>query len=70
MGTLTKIDNKDTLESNINFKPIVTNCDDQSLIAKDILTASETGFVSSLVDSNLALVPKLILNDYSKSDIY
>ena len=66
MGILIKTDQRDTLESNINSKSIVTNYADNTIIAKEILKASETGFVSSLIDSNLALVPKLILNDYNK----
>ena len=40
--------------------------DGQINIAKDILKANETGLINSLVDSNLALRPKLIINDYSK----
>ena len=67
MKNLTKIDNNDILKSTIDFKPIDANYnDDQSKIANDILKATETGLVDHLVDSNLALQPKLLINDYSK----
>ena len=66
MGNLTAIDNNDILKSTIDFKPIDTNYDDQYKIAKDLLKANETGLIDSLVDSNLALRPKLLINDYSK----
>ncbi len=66
MGTLNNIDNKPIIESNINFKPIDTNYNDKYTIANDILKANETGLIDVLVDSNLALRPKLLINDYSK----
>ncbi|WP_251861460.1 DEAD/DEAH box helicase [Clostridium sp. Marseille-Q2269] len=37
-----------------------------NLIKNEILKASETGLINKLIDSNLALTPKLIVNDYSK----
>lgn len=67
MGNLIKIDNNDILKSTIDFKPIDTNYDnDNCKIANDILKANETGLVNNLVVSNLALQPKLLINDYSK----
>ena len=67
MSNLTKIDNNDTLKSTIDFKPIDTNYDNNHYkIANNILKANETGLINSLVDSNLALRPKLLVNDYSK----
>lgn len=66
MNNLTKINNKDIIESNINHKSIDTNYGDRSKIANDILKSDETGFINSLIDSNLALRPKLIINDYNK----
>lgn len=51
----------------IDFKTIDTNCiNSQSIIKDEILKASETSLVNNLIDSNLALRPKLIVNDYSK----
>lgn len=35
-------------------------------ITKEILKANETGFINNLVNSNLALRPKLLINDFSK----
>ena len=52
------------ITTSINFKDIDTN--DNSITKEEILKASETGLVNSLIDSNLALIPKLIVNDYSK----
>ncbi|MBU3154994.1 DUF3427 domain-containing protein [Clostridium estertheticum] len=66
MKTLTKIEQNKDLKSIIDFKPIDEGNHDQINIAQDILTASETGLINGLVNSNLALRPKLILNDYSK----
>lgn len=64
MGTLNKITNKQALESVIDFKLIDTN--DDYRIANDILDANKTGLINGLVESNLALRPKLLINDYSK----
>ena len=66
MKTLTEIDKNKNLQSTIDFKPIDTIYNGESTIAKDILNANETGLINSFVNSNLALRPKLILNDYSK----
>lgn len=66
MGTSNKLDNKDILKSTIDFKSIDTKYNDQFKITKDILKANETGLIDSLVDSNLALRPKLLINDYNK----
>ena len=67
MGNLIKTDNNDILKSNIDYKPIDTNYYDANYkIANDILRANETGLVNNLVASNLALQPKLLINDYSK----
>ncbi|EDT85386.1 DUF3427 domain-containing protein [Clostridium botulinum] len=53
-----------TITDNIEFKSI-ENVND-NLIKNEILKASETGLINKLIDSNLALTPKLIVNDYSK----
>ncbi|MCB2300111.1 DUF3427 domain-containing protein [Clostridium tagluense] len=66
MNNLVEIDKKENLESIIDFKTIDASYDGKVNIAKDILNANETGLINSLVDSNLALRPKLIVNDYSK----
>ncbi|WP_315115526.1 DEAD/DEAH box helicase [uncultured Clostridium sp.] len=57
-------DKSDTIRDNIEYKSIeITN---DNLIRNEILKASGTGFVNKSIDSNLALTPKLIVNDYSK----
>ena len=66
MKTLTEREKNKNITSIIDFKPIDGTSHDQINIAKDILDASETGLINSFVNSNLALRPKLILNDYSK----
>ncbi|WP_143317463.1 DEAD/DEAH box helicase [Clostridium sp. HBUAS56017] len=67
MKNFTEINNKNALEFTIKNKAIdATNSDDQYKIANDILKANETGLINNLVDSNLALRPKLLINDYSK----
>ncbi|EPY2272100.1 DUF3427 domain-containing protein [Clostridium sporogenes] len=53
-----------TITDNIEFKSI-ENVND-NLIKNEILKANETGFINKLIDSNIALTPKLIVNDYSK----
>ncbi|EPY6470542.1 DUF3427 domain-containing protein [Clostridium sporogenes] len=53
-----------TITDNIEFKSI-ENVND-NLIKNEILKANQTGFINKLIDSNLALTPKLIVNDYSK----
>ncbi|KOA18742.1 hypothetical protein CLHOM_30260 [Clostridium homopropionicum DSM 5847] len=67
MENSTEIDNIPFLESDINIKSIDTDSPKESILAKDILTASETELINNLVNSNLALKPKLIINDYSKN---
>ncbi len=57
-------DKSDTITDNIEFKSI-ENVND-NLIKNEILKASETGLVNKSIDSNLALTPKLVVNDYSK----
>ncbi|MGM9979116.1 MAG: DUF3427 domain-containing protein [Clostridium sp.] len=37
-------------------------------IGDEIIKSSETGLINSMIDSNLALIPKLITNDYSKGE--
>ena len=67
MSNFTEINNKDILESTIQFKTIDTNnYDHQYKIANDILKSNETGLINSSIDSNLALRPKLLINDYNK----
>ncbi|MFT8351026.1 DUF3427 domain-containing protein [Clostridium saccharoperbutylacetonicum] len=68
MKNITEIDNANLLKTTIDHKPIDINNYDhiQSTIANDILKANETGFINNLIDSNLALRPKLLINDYSK----
>ncbi|EPY2304641.1 DEAD/DEAH box helicase [Clostridium sporogenes] len=57
-------DKSDTIRENIEHKSIeITN---DNLIKNEILKASETGLINRLIDSNLALTPKLIVNDYSR----
>ncbi|BDR78850.1 hypothetical protein K154307017_17830 [Clostridium tetani] len=57
-------DKSDTIRDNIEHKSIETTND--NLIRNEILKASETGLINKLIDSNLALTPRLIVNDYSK----
>lgn len=66
MNKLIEIEKKENLQSTIDFKPIDTTYDSELKITKDILKANETGLINNLVDSNLALRPKLVVNDYSK----
>lgn len=65
MSTITKTDIVNTPVS-INFKTIDMDTNDKNIIKDEIIKASETGLVNSLIHSNLALTPKLIVNDYSK----
>lgn len=60
---ITKGEIKSSIE-NINHKSIEYG--DNSLIRENILKANETGFIDSSICSNLALTPKLIINDHSK----
>ncbi|MBU3192638.1 DUF3427 domain-containing protein [Clostridium algidicarnis] len=63
MSNMIKSDIASNVES-ITIKSIDTG--DKSIIKNEILKASEAGLINSLIDSNLALTPKLIVNDYSK----
>ncbi|MBU3219276.1 DUF3427 domain-containing protein [Clostridium algidicarnis] len=63
MSNIIKSDIDHNLEG-ITIKSIDTG--DKSIIKNEILKASEAGLINSLIDSNLALTPKLIVNDYSK----
>lgn len=65
MSTITKTDIVNTPVS-INFKTIDMNANGKNIIKDEIIKASETGLVNSLIHSNLALTPKLIVNDYLK----
>jgi superfamily II DNA or RNA helicase/HKD family nuclease len=67
MKNFTELNTKNILESSIQIKSIdTTNFDDKYKIANDILKANETGFINCMINSNLALRPKLLINDYSK----
>ena len=50
--------------SSIEPKSIITS----NNIGEEIIKSSETGLVNSIIDSNLALVPKLIINDYTEGE--
>ena len=50
--------------SSIEPKSIITS----NNIGEEIIKSSETGLVNIIIDSNLALVPKLIINDYTKGE--
>ncbi|NFG26571.1 DUF3427 domain-containing protein [Clostridium botulinum] len=52
--------------NNIEFKPIDSH--NTNIIEDEILNASKTGLINSMINSNLALIPKLIVNDYSKGN--
>lgn len=52
------------LLNNIEPKSIINS----NKISEEILKASEKGLINSRIYSNLALTPKLIINDYSKGD--
>ena len=58
MSTITKTDIVNTPVS-INFKTIDMNTNDKNIIKDEIIKASETGLVNSLIHSNLALTPAL-----------
>lgn len=53
-----------TKQSLVNIKPKTIN----TTIKNEIIKANETGFIDSNINSNLALAPKLIINDYTKGD--
>ncbi|MGL5149850.1 MAG: hypothetical protein ACRC7N_04650, partial [Clostridium sp.] len=50
--------------SDISIKTI----DDRNIthIQREIIEANKTGFIDASIDSNLALTPKLVINDYEK----
>lgn len=64
MSNLTEINTAENLKSLVDFKQIDTIPNNKD-ISKDILRATETGLINSFIDSNLALRPNLIINDYS-----
>lgn len=53
-----------TKSSDINIKSIDTT-PTKAITASEIMKAAETGFVNGFIDSNLALRPKLIINDHN-----
>lgn len=63
MNTLAK-DDTNQLINKIDFKQIDSN--NSSPIYNEIINASKTGLLDKNIGSNITLVPKLILNDYSK----
>lgn len=60
----TKLFIKNSLD-NIKIKSIET-LENKSTIKDAIIASTTTGIIDTNIDSNLALVPKLIVNDYSK----
>lgn len=54
------------LDNILDIKPIEEANDSKVKITTDIIKASETGLINNLIDSNLALRPKLIINDFNK----
>lgn len=56
-----------TIENNkTNYIPVKTIINTDSSIKEEIIKASNTGLIDKHLNSNLALAPKLIINDYSK----
>lgn len=53
---------KTKLTTNLNSKSIENNMENE------ILNSAKTGLINELYNSNLALIPKLIVNDYSKGN--
>lgn len=66
MDTIDKIIGNKTLESSLDHKSIDTGDNTTFKISTAILKAAESGLINSSIDSNLALKPKLIINNYSK----
>lgn len=65
MSTLMKNNTKIPYSNDfIDFKSI--DSFDKKILESEILKSSKTGLIDNSINSNLALVPKLILNDYSK----
>ena len=60
---MSMLEEKVSLNS-IEPKSIITS----NNIGEEIIKSTETGLVNSMIDSNLALIPKLIINDYSKGE--
>ncbi|PRR82004.1 DUF3427 domain-containing protein [Clostridium vincentii] len=56
------------IQDSITSKSIEINSNNKHPIANDILKANETSLIDYLVDSNLALRPKLLINDYKKGN--
>ena len=50
--------------SSIEVKPADT--DNINIIKNEIIKSTQTGLIDKNINSNLALVPKLLVNDYSK----
>lgn len=57
-------DKSDITINNIEYKSIEVS--NENSIRDELLKASETGLINKLIDSNLALTPKLVVNDYSR----
>ncbi|GLC31685.1 hypothetical protein bsdE14_30950 [Clostridium omnivorum] len=66
MNNLIQKSNGVKVENIIDIKPIEETNDSKLKITSDILKASKTGLINNLIDSNLALRPKLIINDFNK----
>lgn len=66
MNDLIQKGNGVNLDNILDIKPIEEANDSKLKITTDILKASETGLINNLIDSNLALRPKLIINDFNK----
>ena len=58
-------DTKQSLES-LHSKSIITT--DKNHIQNEILQSAKKGLIDSSKNSNLALLPKLLVNDYSKGN--
>lgn len=65
MGTTLEI-KLDQITNIVDSKSIEYN--KGTSIKNEIIRANETGFIDSMINSNLALRPKLIINDYSKGN--
>lgn len=63
MDNIKSDNNKVSLQNSIEVKSIEYD-NGTNNIAKDIIKANETGFINSLVNSNLALRPSLLVNDF------
>lgn len=66
MNNLIQKGNGVKVENILEIKPIEESNNSKLKIISDILKASETGLINNLIDSNLALRPKLIINDFNK----